>query len=197
MVKRGSSAPVTLILIPTRELAEQIYVEARKLLHDTGINVVKVYGGVPHEGQIKEFKWGCDILVATPGRLLDFLKSGLVTLSQVKYFIIDEADRILDMGFEQQLNSITFENDLREKRKRLNLFFSATFTPEVRNLARKFMNDYYFITKNKNEENQVNENIKQVFVQAEENEKLLKLHGILQQIQGSVISKFFFLYNII
>jgi len=197
VVKRGSSAPVTLILIPTRELAEQIYVEARKLLHDTGINVVKVYGGVPHEGQIKEFKWGCDILVATPGRLLDFLKSGLVTLSQVKYFIIDEADRILDMGFEQQLNSITFENDLREKRKRLNLFFSATFTPEVRNLARKFMNDYYFITKNKNEENQVNENIKQVFVQAEENEKLLKLHGILQQIQGSVISKFFFLYNII
>lgn len=189
MIKRGSSAPVTLIIIPTRELAEQIYVQARKLLHDTGINVVKVYGGVPHEGQIKDFKWGCDILVATPGRLLDYLKSGLVTLSQVKYFIIDEADRILDMGFEPQLNSITFENDLREKRKRLNLFFSATFTPEVRNIARKFMNDYYFITKNKDEENQVNENIKQVVVQAEENEKLFKLHGILQQIQGSVISK--------
>jgi ATP-dependent RNA helicase DDX3X len=146
---------------------------------------------VPHDVQIKEFKNGCDILVSTPGRLIDYLKSGVVTLSLVKYFIIDEADRILDMGFEPQLQSITFEHDLREKRKRLNLLFSATFTPEVREIAKKFMNDYYFITKNKDEENHVNENIKQVLVQAEEQEKLVKLHTILQQINGSVISNIF------
>jgi len=188
-LKKGTSAPVTLILIPTRELAEQIFIQARKLIHNTGINVVKVYGGVPHESQIRELKWGCDILVSTPGRLLDFLKSGLITLSQVKYFIIDEADRILDMGFEPQLNSICFENDLRDKRDRINLLFSATFTNDVRGIARKFMNDYYFITKTKDSEGQGNENIKQIIVQADENEKFIKLHQILQQIQGSVISK--------
>lgn len=105
---RGVSAPVALILIPTRELAEQIYKQARKLIHKTGINVVKVYGGVGYEGQIGEIKDGCDILVATPGRLIDFIEKGLITLASVKYFVIDEADRILDMGFEDQLNSIVF-----------------------------------------------------------------------------------------
>lgn len=102
------SAPVALILIPTRELAEQIYKEARKLLHQTGIQITKVYGGVPHDSQIRELREGTDILVATPGRLIDFLNSKLITLKAVKYLILDEADRILDLGFSDQLNSITF-----------------------------------------------------------------------------------------
>lgn len=102
------SAPVALILIPTRELAEQIYKEARKLLHQTGISITKIYGGVPHDSQIRELRDGTDILVATPGRLIDFLNSKLITLKAVKYFILDEADRILDLGFSDQLNSITF-----------------------------------------------------------------------------------------
>jgi ATP-dependent RNA helicase DDX3X len=104
---RGS-APITLVLIPTRELAEQIHKEARKLVHKTGISVVKVYGGVDYTSQIQEIKEGCDILVATPGRLIDFITRGLITLSHVKYFIIDEADRILDMGFEDQLKKIIY-----------------------------------------------------------------------------------------
>jgi len=102
------SAPMALILIPTRELAEQIYKEARKLLHQTGIQITKVYGGVPHDSQIRELREGTDILVATPGRLIDFLNSKLITLKAVKYLILDEADRILDLGFTDQLNSITF-----------------------------------------------------------------------------------------
>lgn len=102
------SAPVALILIPTRELAEQIYKEARKLLHQTGIQITKIYGGVPHDSQIRELREGTDILVATPGRLIDFLNSKLITLKAVKYLILDEADRILDLGFSDQLNSITF-----------------------------------------------------------------------------------------
>jgi ATP-dependent RNA helicase DDX3X len=105
---RGS-APVTLVLIPTRELAEQIHKEARKLVHKTGISVVKVYGGVHYDTQIGEIKEGCDILVATPGRLIDFVSRGLIKLSHVKYFIIDEADRILDMGFEDQLKKIIYD----------------------------------------------------------------------------------------
>lgn len=102
------SAPVALILIPTRELAEQIYKEARKLLHQTGIQITKIYGGVPHDSQIRELREGTDILVATPGRLIDFLNSKLITLKAVKYLILDEADRILDLGFSDQLNSITY-----------------------------------------------------------------------------------------
>lgn len=102
------SAPVALILIPTRELAEQIFKEGRKLLHQTGIQITKIYGGVPHDSQIRELREGTDILVATPGRLIDFLNSKLITLKAVKYFILDEADRILDLGFSEQLNSITF-----------------------------------------------------------------------------------------
>jgi len=102
------SAPVALILIPTRELAEQIFKEGRKLLHQTGIQITKIYGGVPHDSQIRELREGTDILVATPGRLIDFLNSKLITLKAVKYLILDEADRILDLGFSEQLNSITF-----------------------------------------------------------------------------------------
>lgn len=106
-IENFPSAPVALILIPTRELAEQIYKEARKLLHQTGVLITKIYGGVPHDSQIRELKEGTDILVATPGRLIDFLNSKLITLKAVKYLILDEADRILDLGFSDQLNAIT------------------------------------------------------------------------------------------
>jgi len=75
----------------------------------TGIDVTQIYGGVPHDCQIKELKTGMDIIVATPGRLLDFIESKLILLKKIKYLIIDEADRILEMGFEQQLNAIMFE----------------------------------------------------------------------------------------
>jgi ATP-dependent RNA helicase DDX3X len=183
----GISAPVCLILVPTRELADQIFKEARKLLHTSGVSVVKVYGGVPHDSQIKEIKYGADILVATPGRLIDFLDRNMITLSMVRYFIIDEADRILDMGFEDQLRDIVFNKDMPDKSIRQNLMFSATFPPEVREISKKFMNEYYFVTNNL--EFSANENIDQTLHYVEENNKILKLHEILQKIKGSVISK--------
>lgn len=101
------SEPIALILIPTRELAEQIFREGRKLLNETGIQITKIYGGVPHEGQLRELREGTDILVATPGRLIDFLNSKMISLRKVKYFVLDEADRILDLGFSDQLNNIS------------------------------------------------------------------------------------------
>jgi superfamily II DNA/RNA helicase len=178
--------PVTLVLIPTRELAEQIYKEARKLTYQTGINPVKIYGGVNQDSQARELRYGCDVLIATPGRLLDFLKSGAITLSQVKYLIMDEADRMLDMGFEPQLKAIVYENDMREKSKRQNLMFSATFDTDIRSIARSFMNEYYFIQTNM--EKHSNHSIKQMLVHANEGEKIIKLHQILQNVQGSIIS---------
>lgn len=132
-------------------------------------------------------KYGCDILVATPGRLLDFLESGLIVLKSVKYFIIDEADRILDMGFEPQLNKIAFEVDLPDKKERQNLLFSATFSDDIKLLAKRFMNEYYFISTYK--DNNANSNIKHILMYSNDDQKCLKLHMILQQIQGSVISK--------
>lgn len=100
------SYPVTVILVPTRELVDQIYRVARLISSGTGISIGRVYGGVPHDNQIKDLKNGVDILISTTGRLLDFLKNKLVSLSCVKHLIIDEADRLLEMGFEKQLNEI-------------------------------------------------------------------------------------------
>ena len=108
-LKPGVSAPLCLILVPTRELAEQIYKEARKLCYRTGIIVAKVYGGVGYDPQKMALEDGCDILVATPGRLIDFLNKQNIKLNEVRHLVIDEADRILDMGFEDQLNSIINE----------------------------------------------------------------------------------------
>lgn len=105
-----SSYPVTLILAPTRELADQIYKVAKLLAINTGISVGKVYGGVPHDSQIRDLKSGVDILISTTGRLLDFLSNKLVSLSCIKHLIIDEADRLLEMGFEKQLNEILHEH---------------------------------------------------------------------------------------
>jgi ATP-dependent RNA helicase DDX3X len=182
----GIARPVTLILIPTRELADQIYKEARKLVHKTGITVVKVYGGVGQYNQIRDLSYGCDILVATPGRLIDFIKTRRVSLNFVKYLIIDEADRLLDMGFEPQLNNIVFDYDLRSKDKRLNLMFSATLEDDVKTIARKFMNEYYFI--HTNTELKASQNVTQMILFAKEEEKIIQLHQFLQKIKGSIIS---------
>lgn len=186
---QGVSAPIALIVVPTRELAEQIYKEARKVIHKTGIVVVKVYGGIPIDTQYKHIVSGCDILVATPGRLIDFLKRELISLNSVKFLVFDEADRMLDMGFEDQLREIVFCSDLPSKEKRTNLMFSATFDKNIREIARMFMNDYYFISKAYDQDNTANENIKQQLVYSEENGKVVKLHEILQKIRGSVLSK--------
>jgi ATP-dependent RNA helicase DDX3X len=186
----GISAPIALILAPTRELSEQIYKEGRKLLHKTGILAVKVYGGVPIDTQIKFVTNGCDILVATPGRLIDFIKRGIVSLKSVKFLVFDEADRMLDMGFEDQLREIIFSSDIKSKDQRVNMMFSATFTPQVREIAKSFMNEFYFVTSNLDQANNANDNIEQTFIYSDERDKVLKLHEILQKIKGSVISKY-------
>ncbi len=137
----------------------------------------------------RELQNGCDILVAAPGRLLDFLRSRTISLSDVKYMIVDEADRMLDMGFEPQLKSIIHEYELQDKSKRQNMMFSATFEPEVKDIARKFMNEFYFV--HTNTEMKANKNVEQLIIYSKESEKVLQLHKILQTIKGSIISKSF------
>jgi superfamily II DNA/RNA helicase len=95
-----------LVLAPTRELAIQIHDECRKFSAGLGVTPALCYGGAPIPQQLSQLRAGCDVLVATPGRLIDFLDRGEVYLSAVEIFVLDEADRMLDMGFGPQLRQI-------------------------------------------------------------------------------------------
>ena len=187
------SYPVCLVLVPTRELAEQIYVEARKLLYKTGIVVCKCYGGVPNDTQIRELRQGVDIVIGTPGRINEFIDKKILYLNLIKYLVIDESDRMLDMGFKPQIEAIIIKNNqMPKKEDRINLMFSATIPFEVQEIAYQFMKDNsYLITTNKNMENKngynVNENVEQTIYYVEEEDKIMKLHEILQSIEGNVI----------
>ncbi|KAJ6302021.1 hypothetical protein OIU77_016178 [Salix suchowensis] len=123
--------PTVLVLSPTRELATQIQVEAVKFGKSSRFSCTCLYGGAPKGPQLKELERGADIVVATPGRLNDILEMRRVSLSQVSYLVLDEADRMLDMGFEPQIRKIVKEVPAR----RQTLMYTATWPKEVRKIA--------------------------------------------------------------
>ncbi len=132
--KRKKGTPRVLILGPTRELVMQISEEARALAKYTNFSIVSVFGGMDYEKQRRQLnQQQAEIVVATPGRLLDFKRHKDVDLSQVEVMIIDEADRMLDMGFIPDVRKIIYSTP--HKSKRQTLLFSATLTPEVARLA--------------------------------------------------------------
>ncbi|EGG15075.1 putative RNA helicase [Cavenderia fasciculata] len=137
--------PRALVLAPTRELAQQIYEESVKFSYGSPVASVVVYGGAEISQQIAELDRGCDILVATTGRLVDLLSRGRVSLSQVKFLVLDEADRMLDMGFEPQIRQIIQDHDLPCNKDRQTLMFSATFPKPIQNLASDFLDNYIFL----------------------------------------------------
>ena len=126
-----------LILAPTRELADQVADNVRNYARYTGLRSAVVFGGVDMAGQTAALRAGIEILVATPGRLLDHVQQKSVSLSQASMLVLDEADRMLDMGFLPDLQRII---SLLPK-KRQNLMFSATFSPEIKKLAASFLRD--------------------------------------------------------
>jgi len=138
--------PDATILCPTRELAVQIFDEAQKFTYRSYLRPAVVYGGADPKGQVDQIKRGCHILVATPGRLNQMIERRHISLSKSMFFIMDEADRMLDMGFEPQIRQIVSGHDLPEVGKRQTLMFSATFPREVQALASEFLNDYVFLT---------------------------------------------------
>jgi superfamily II DNA/RNA helicase len=127
--------PSALVLVPTRELAAQVTAELEPLAKARGLSVAAAYGGVPLRSQAKKIK-GAHILVATPGRLEDLAQRRLVDLSKVRAFVLDEADRMLDMGFQPQVDKLV----RRLPRNRQTMFFSATLDGEVGRLARAYTN---------------------------------------------------------
>eukprot|EP00818_Percolomonas_sp_WS_P009385 CAMPEP_0117441450 /NCGR_PEP_ID=MMETSP0759-20121206/3642_1 /TAXON_ID=63605 /ORGANISM="Percolomonas cosmopolitus, Strain WS" /LENGTH=612 /DNA_ID=CAMNT_0005233307 /DNA_START=161 /DNA_END=1996 /DNA_ORIENTATION=+ len=142
----SKTAPEALVLSPTRELTTQIFDEARKFTFQTGLKTVVVYGGSSIQKQIQALSRGCNILVATPGRLVDLLQRGYVTLEKIQFFVLDEADRMLDMGFEPQIREIVEEELMPPKGVRQTMMFSATFPKEIQHLASSFLADYIFLT---------------------------------------------------
>ncbi len=129
--------PRALVLAPTRELAQQVADHAHELAQFTNIKTVCVYGGVDPGEQEVGFQQGCDIIVATPGRLLDHLSKGGLRLNEVEYFVIDEADRMLDAGFLPDVRRIVDELPAR----RQTLLFSATMPQEMAKLAHSILSD--------------------------------------------------------
>ena len=131
----GDARPSALILVPTRELAAQVSAELESLVPAKGLKVAAVYGGVPLHAQAKRAK-SAHVLVATPGRLQDLAERRLVDLSHVRILVLDEADRMLDMGFQPQVDRIV----RRLPRNRQTMFFSATLDGAVGELARSYTN---------------------------------------------------------
>uniref|UniRef100_A0A8H7KFE4 RNA helicase n=1 Tax=Bionectria ochroleuca TaxID=29856 RepID=A0A8H7KFE4_BIOOC len=130
--------PIVLVLAPTRELAVQIQQEITKFGRSSRIRNTCVYGGVPKGPQIRDLSRGVEVCIATPGRLIDMLEAGKTNLRRVTYLVLDEADRMLDMGFEPQIRKII--GQIRPDRQ--TLMWSATWPKEVRALASDFLSDF-------------------------------------------------------
>uniref|UniRef100_A0A7S3JRZ4 RNA helicase n=1 Tax=Aureoumbra lagunensis TaxID=44058 RepID=A0A7S3JRZ4_9STRA len=144
--RKSRARPNALVLAPTRELVSQIFDEARKFCYCTGVRPVVCYGGADTRYQLQELERGADLLVATPGRLVDFLERGRVTLSACRFLVLDEADRMLDMGFEPQIRRIVCQEDMPRTGDRQTFMFSATFPREMQILAGDFLHNYIFLT---------------------------------------------------
>lgn len=139
---KPGEGPIVLVLAPTRELAVQIKEECDKFGRSSEIKNTVVYGGVPKSRQVRDLRSGIEIVIATPGRLIDHLEQGNTNLKRVTYLVLDEADRMLDMGFEPQLRKIV--SQIRPDRQ--VLMWSATWPKTVKNLARDYLDDYYQVT---------------------------------------------------
>ena len=134
---RGTGAPRALILTPTRELAAQVAESVRHYGKHTSLRSAVIFGGVSERPQIDALRNGCDILVATPGRLQDLVEQKFASLAQVEVFVLDEADRMLDMGFIHAIKKIR----ALLPQQRQNLMFSATYSDDIRQLANNLLRD--------------------------------------------------------
>lgn len=177
--------PYALVLAPTRELACQIYDEAKKFSYKTGLKSVVVYGGAPIGFQLTDLERGCDILVATPGRLVDIIERARISLSHIKWLVLDEADRMLDMGFEPQIRRIVEGEDMPATGERQTLMFSATFPKEIQRLAASFLHDYVFLAVGR--VGSTTDLVTQKFLRVEEADKQGMLLDLITSVKGLTI----------
>lgn len=163
-----------LILTPTRELAIQINDELKDFTSHTNIRHAVIFGGVKQAAQVRQLKAGADILVATSGRLLDLMSQGIIKLDAIRYFVLDEADRMLDMGFIHDIKRIL----LKLPKKRQTLFFSATMPNSIAKLSKSMLSNPVRIQV---EPTSSIETIEQVVYSVEKNDKKDLLINILRE----------------
>jgi superfamily II DNA/RNA helicase len=175
-VKRGSGKAVALVVVPTRELGIQVADELSKLSSGPNLRVTAIYGGRPMEPQIAELKKGVDIVVGTPGRLLDLHRQKALDLSEVKHLVLDEADEMLDLGFMPDVEKIFNLTSSRSQ----TMLFSATMPGDVVTLARKFLNQPTHIRAEVEDSGAVVSRIKQFVYRAHALDKPEMLAKILQ-----------------
>ncbi|GBM40032.1 putative ATP-dependent RNA helicase DDX17 [Araneus ventricosus] len=176
--------PTVLILAPTRELVQQINTVFNNFLVESSITNVCVFGGASKESQLYNLDKGFNILIATPGRLIDFLESRRFTLKGCTFLVLDEADRMLDMGFEPQIRAILEELPT----ERQTLMFSATWPDEVRSLAEEFLSNYVQVNVG-GMQLSANHKIKQIVEILDEEEKDVKLLELLKNIMNEQETK--------
>ncbi|RDX76498.1 DEAD-box ATP-dependent RNA helicase 30, partial [Mucuna pruriens] len=171
--------PIVLVLAPTRELAVQIQEEALKFGSRANIRSTCVYGGAPKGPQIRELRRGVEIVIATPGRLIDMLEAQHTNLQRVTYLVLDEADRMLDMGFEPQIRKIV--SQIRPDRQ--TLLWSATWPREVETLARQFLRNPYKVIIG-SPELKANQSINQVVEVMTDMDKYNRLIRLLKEVMN-------------
>jgi len=172
------ASPQAVVVTPTRELADQIYHQARKFATGSNLKCCLAVGGTSTGFQRRRLMDGCNILVATTGRLKDFAEKGTVNFERVQFLVLDEADRMLDQGFMPDVEEVVANDSMPPKEKRQTLMFSATFSDEVQQTANEFLNNHVFITVGM--VGALCSDVKQEFIKVEKDEKREKLEEILQ-----------------
>lgn len=179
-----SQTPQAIVVGPTRELVNQIYIEARKFARGTMIQPVVAYGGTSVRSQLANLSRGCNMLIATPGRLLDFIDRRKVSCECVEYIILDEADRMLDMGFEPEIRRLLGAPGMPDKNTRHTLMFSATFPDNIQTLAHEFLReDFLFLTVGR--VGGACSDVTQTMIQIDHNEKRDKLMELLCNVPAT------------
>jgi ATP-dependent RNA helicase DDX23/PRP28 len=191
--KNEADGPYAVVLAPTRELAQQIEKETYKLARYLGIRVVSIVGGQSIEEQGFKIRQGCEVVIATPGRLIDCLERRYAVLNQCNYIVLDEADRMIDMGFEPQVvgvldampcSNLKPENEDEEldKKKiyRTTYMFSATMPPAVERLARKYLRNPVVVTIGT--AGKATDLITQHVIMTKESEKMYRLLRLLDEL---------------
>lgn len=180
-IDEGERKPTDLraiILAPTRELAIQIYKDAMQIGENTQFRTVLAYGGTDYEKQRKQLEQGVDILIGTPGRIIDYFKQKVFSLKHVEVMVLDEADRMFDLGFINDIRYVL--RRMPDPEKRLNLLFSATLSHRVMELAYEHMNNPANL-KTRSDQIAAEKVIQQVFHPAS-NEKIPLLIGLMRKL---------------
>lgn len=170
--------PRALVIAPTRELAIQIHKDALLLGKYTDLKLGLVYGGVDYEKQRTRLESGIDILIGTPGRLIDYLKQGVFNLKQLEIVVLDEADRMFDLGFIRDVRYMF--RRMRKPQERLSMLFSATLSFRVTELAYEHMNNPKFIKVNPDQVTA--DKIRQILYHVANDEKIPLLIGLMNKI---------------